>query len=59
MKKTIEQGKKLSLKKTQIMKINDMKTITGGGGGLEMNFNTGGDEPPTLIPQNPNTISVR
>lgn len=59
MKKTIRQEKKLSLKKTQLMKINDMKVITGGGGSIEMNFNTGGDEPPTLIPQGPKTISVR
>nr|WP_315032756.1 hypothetical protein [uncultured Chryseobacterium sp.] len=56
MKKTNNQEKKLSLKKTQIMKINNMKAIFGGGGGLEMNFNTGGDEPPTIIPQKPETI---
>ncbi len=57
MKKIIKQEKKLSLKKIQIMKINDMKTINGGNGGNQMvNFNTG-EEPPTQIP--PNTIIVR
>ncbi|WP_139166225.1 hypothetical protein [Chryseobacterium soldanellicola] len=49
MKKTIKQEKKLSLKKLQIMKINNMKTINGGSNQL-MNIN-GGDEPPTFVPQ--------
>ncbi|NML68333.1 hypothetical protein HHL23_00745 [Chryseobacterium sp. RP-3-3] len=57
MKKTIKQEKKLSLKKVQIMKISEMKAINGGNDQL-MNIN-GGDEPPTLIPQNNNTTSVR
>ncbi|GEN67684.1 hypothetical protein [Chryseobacterium rhizosphaerae] len=34
MKKTIKQEKKLSLKKLQIMKINDMKTVNGGNQAL-------------------------
>ncbi|BAP29831.1 uncharacterized protein CHSO_0794 [Chryseobacterium sp. StRB126] len=56
MKKIIKQEKKLSLKKLQIMKISDMRTINGGYGNQMANFNTG-EEPPTQIP--PNTIIVR
>lgn len=55
MKKNIKPEKKLSLKKFQIMKISEMKTITGGNNQL-MN-NDGSDEPITLVPQN--TVSVR
>jgi hypothetical protein len=55
MKKTIKPEKKLSLKKLQIMKVSEMKAINGGTNQL-MNIN-GGDEPPTLVPQN--TVSVR
>ncbi|MDM1557388.1 hypothetical protein PYS58_19170 [Chryseobacterium indologenes] len=53
MKKIIKQEKKLSLKKLQIMKISDMKTINGGnlGGNHLMDFTfEGGDEPPTIKP---------
>lgn len=56
MKKSNEVQKKLSLKKMQLMKVSEMKTINGGS--LQMNFNTGGDEPPTLVPQG-TSISVR
>ncbi|SIQ76731.1 hypothetical protein SAMN06265171_101261 [Chryseobacterium rhizoplanae] len=52
-KKTIKSEKKLSLKKMQIMKISEMKTINGGNNQLD-NAN---DEPGTLIPQNP--VSIR
>ncbi|SHL28665.1 hypothetical protein SAMN05444360_10130 [Chryseobacterium carnipullorum] len=46
MKKQNEQEKKLSLKKTQIMKINDMKMINGGSGGnMGAGINDGCDEP--------------
>lgn len=50
MKKEI-QTKKLSLKKTQIIKVNNLKRITGGGGGLEMSDSendetTGATKPP-------------
>ncbi|MET3536771.1 hypothetical protein [Chryseobacterium limigenitum] len=55
MKKTIKLEKKLSLKKLQIMKVSEMKTLNGGTSQL-ININ-GGDEPPTLVPQN--TVSVR
>lgn len=54
-KKEAQPEKKLALKKLQIMKISDMKTINGGSNQL-MNIN-GGDEPPTLVPQN--TVSGR
>lgn len=56
MKKTNKQEKKLSLKKLQMMKISEMKTVYGGN--QVMNLNTGGDEPPTQIPQG-TSISVR
>lgn len=45
MKKQNQSEKKLSLKKVQLMKLNAMKTITGGGGnqaGINMN---GNDDP--------------
>ncbi|WP_213276995.1 hypothetical protein [Chryseobacterium indologenes] len=54
MKKTIKSEKKLSLKKLQILKISEMKTITGGNNQLEKDDS---DEPGTLLPNN--TISVR
>ncbi len=44
MKKNDHQEKKLSLKKMQIMKINDMR-ITRGGGDLATGLHCGGDEP--------------
>ncbi|MCJ7935735.1 MAG: hypothetical protein MUW56_19435 [Chryseobacterium sp.] len=52
MKKENKGQKKLSLKKVQIMKINDMRTINGGNGyqqpvGLEGND----DDPQTPIRQ--------
>lgn len=53
MKKITKQEKKLSLKKLQIMRINDMKTIFGGNiGGSHLMDTTfeGGDEPPTIKP---------
>lgn len=56
MKKIIKQEKKLGLKKIQIVKINEMKSIKGGNNQLE--FNTGGDEPPTQKPQT-GTLSGR
>jgi hypothetical protein len=48
-----KEEKKLSLKKLQLMKITSMRTINGGNGGvtLVLNFNTGGDEPPTIRPK--------
>lgn len=54
-KKEAQPEKKLALKKLQIMKVSEMKAINGGTNPL-MNIN-GGDEPPTLVPQN--TVSVR
>jgi hypothetical protein len=54
-KKEAQPEKKLALKKLQIMKVSEMKAINGGTNQL-MNIN-GGDEPPTLVPQN--TVSVR
>ena len=45
MKKQNQDKKKLSLKKTQLMKLNDMKIITGGGGGIQAGFNVGNDDP--------------
>lgn len=53
MKKNIQQEKKLSLKKMQILKINDMKTISGGLLGMNPLMelpSEGGDEPPTIKP---------
>ncbi|CAA7393227.1 hypothetical protein [Chryseobacterium fistulae] len=54
-KKTIEPEKKLSLKKLQIMKISEMRVISGGSNQLNMN---GDVEPPTQVPQG-SSISVR
>lgn len=49
MKKNIQQEKKLSLKKMQILKINDMKMINGGGMNSLMELaSEGGDEPSTI-----------
>lgn len=42
MKKQDKQEKKLSLKKMQIMKVNDMRIINGGA---SAGVNCGGDEP--------------
>ncbi|MDR6545833.1 hypothetical protein J2810_001881 [Chryseobacterium rhizosphaerae] len=42
MKKQNQDKKKLSLKKTQLMKLNEMKTITGG---IQAGFNVGNDDP--------------
>ena len=53
-KKEIGQEKKLSLKKVQIMKISEMKTINGGNNQLGKDNS---DDPGTLFPNN--TISVR
>ncbi|WP_164463277.1 hypothetical protein [Chryseobacterium sp. G0201] len=44
MKKQNKDKKKLSLKKLQIIKISDMKTIKGGSINQVLNFN-GGDDP--------------
>jgi hypothetical protein len=44
MKKIIKKEKKLSLKKLQMMKINDMKTINGGDGSKGLNFNADDDD---------------
>lgn len=54
-KRHTQPEKKLSLKKIQIMKISEMKTINGGSNQLLLN--DGSDEPITLVPQN--TVSVR
>ncbi|HFK5570249.1 TPA: hypothetical protein ACG0AO_002058 [Elizabethkingia meningoseptica] len=50
-KKVINQERRLSLKKVQVMKISEMKTINGG------DANSDNDEPGTYLPQN--TASVR
>lgn len=54
MKKTVKSEKKLSLKKLQIMKISEMKTINGGSNQL---LKDDSDEPGTLLPNN--SLSVR
>ncbi len=55
MKRTTKPDKKLSLKKLQLIKISNMKTIKGGNNQLNIN---GDDEPPTQIPQS-TSISIR
>ncbi|SDQ29285.1 hypothetical protein SAMN05421664_1008 [Chryseobacterium soldanellicola] len=49
MKKQNQDKKKLSLKKTPLMKLNNMKTITGGGG-IQAGFNVGGNDDPLPTP---------
>lgn len=48
MKKQTKKEKKLSLNKVQLMKINDMKTITGGG--IQVGLNFGGNDDPLPTP---------
>ncbi|PWN65043.1 hypothetical protein C1631_020770 [Chryseobacterium phosphatilyticum] len=53
MKKSVKQEKKLSLKKLQIMKINDMKVIKGGlnlGNNGSMVIDNDGDDDQTPTP---------
>ncbi|UCA58270.1 hypothetical protein KB553_14550 [Chryseobacterium rhizoplanae] len=49
MKKQIKKEKKLSLNKVRLMKITEMKTISGGSGAQAgLNFNGDDDHNPTI-----------
>jgi hypothetical protein len=50
MKKENNGQKKLSLKKVQLMKINEMKTINGGYGGFESQLGLNGNDDDPLTP---------
>ncbi|MBB6372575.1 hypothetical protein HNP36_003693 [Chryseobacterium shigense] len=53
MKKQIVNEKKLSLKKLQLMKVNNMRVINGGGGGMAFSIEDNEVEPTPPIVKDP------